>query len=282
MNWFDSWWNYDTSSSQKSYEISNKKIKINPQTENKDNNWAHIKDKFNLVSEDKVKYAEDISQFIQINPSTSENKEIFTENNALSYHSKNTYLNLFYKATRDSDQTFLWENIESILSDNPVKAGKLMFYIRDRTAKGQRFPFFVFYRYLIAHSNKNDCPIYHRFIVNSMEHIAEYGYWKDLLNIFSNTKYEHTMINIYCRQLRLDEFEKEYLRPISLAAKYMPAEGHHFDKKYKLSFKFQKELALKSKKEYRIYRSKFLKYLNVVEQNLCAQDWENIDFEKIP
>lgn len=213
-------------------------------------------------------------------PRRPKDNNIYTTNGALSYAVNNSYINLFFKGNRDSDEDMLWENIKSIMLDNPVRASKLLFYIRDRMAKGQRKPFVLFYRYLIANSSEN--PSYHKFIINSIPHIADFGYWKDLLKIFANTKYERTMINIYCRQLRLDEFYMNQGMPISLAAKYIPAEKHEYDKRFKLASKFQNELAISTRKEYRQYRTKFLAYLDVLEQKLCTHQWNDIEFSHIP
>ncbi len=192
------------------------------------------------------------------------------------------YLELFYGADKYSSDELLYKYIEIILLDDPIKASKLIFYIRDILGKGCRKPFVAFYEYLIANSDINNHPEYHKFIVNSMFYIADYGYWKDLLRIFSNTKYERTMINIYCKQLKIDEYNKSIGCYISLASKYMPSEKHSFDKKYKLAMKFQNELGLNTRKDYRKYRTSMLTYINVLEQKLCDKNWDAIDFTHVP
>jgi hypothetical protein len=174
---------------------------------------------------------------------------------------ENPYINLFLKASRDSDDEFLTKNIESALLDNAVRTSKLIFFIRDRLAKNERKPLISFYRYLVE--NSDEYVDYDRFIKNSMLYIAEYGYWKDLLVIFSGTKYEDLMVRVYCMQLQLDELNMNNGKPASLAAKYIPAEGNSFDRKYNLAKKFQSELDIASRREYRQYRTRMLKNINI-------------------
>jgi hypothetical protein len=74
---------------------------------------------------------------------------------------------------------------------------------------------------------------------------------------------------------------------ISLACKWAPTEGSHFDHNTngRLAQKLAKLMFPNSStpnKDYRLMLTKLRKYLNVVETLMCAGEWDKIDYEKVP
>lgn len=61
----------------------------------------------------------------------------------------------------------------------------------------------------------------------------------------------------------------------------MPSENASSKTTKKMAKKVRKMLKYSSK-EYRLMLSKLRKYLNVVEVKMCNNDWEHIDYEKVP
>lgn len=196
--------------------------------------------------------------------------QTYTDNGALSYATTgNPIVDFFAKANRDTD----FELLESLLLKayrfSPLDTLKIVFFKRDcRGGSGERD---LFYNCLNIISK-----VHFYTVVCNMEHIPEYGSWKDYLRGFCGTPLEKDMLEILAKQLRKDMFSDTP----SLAAKYAPSEGDHFDKKYEVAVKLSNLLEM-TMREYRKMLSSLRSKINIVETQMCDNDWD-IDYSKVP
>ena len=124
----------------------------------------------------------------------------------------------------------------------------------------------------------------------------EHGYFKDLLhlagfasdfNLSPLGEHNYLELELLAEYLK-EDIEKVTLNDnshISLAAKWAPSEGKHFDIKYG----FAEDMAIllfgnnvNPKKEYRLALSKLRKQLNVVETLITQNRWNEVEFQKVP
>lgn len=203
---------------------------------------------------------------------SAEVKEAYTENGALSYATtKDARIDLFFQALRNTEEDVLLKFIEDSWKIDSLDTLKIMFYTRDcRGGKGERKPFVIFYKWLLQNHLST--------AEKNAEYIPQFGYYKDLLQIFAGGDYQKFMVKFYCTQLRLDQKSEG---SISLAGKYAPSEGKVFDRKFKIVRNFRKELQM-SPKEYREMLVELRRKLDIVETKMSSNNFCAIDYGKVP
>lgn len=196
-----------------------------------------------------------------------------------------------FQINRQISPAYLEELLAASWEEDSIETLVLIFHLRDcRGGKGQKAQFHLCLQWLIDHHLEDLQALF--------DLIWIYGSWKDYL-FFFGTPLEERMIAFYTRQLMMDKllmfsFERrtesksllgQPLRKgdqISLAAKWAPSEGSPYDKRYKAAEKFAQGLG--GRKSY--YRREFLvplrKHLHLVETQLCQQEWDQIDFSRVP
>jgi len=178
-------------------------------------------------------------------------------------------------------------------------ATQLLMNMRDvRNGKGEKFIPAVIMVYL-----KNTIPIdVYEVILRKM---IEYGYWKDLLRIIeidSRTILEtskHTLlshesieIKLFAEQLKKDNDTLKDISDstnnsdtklaISLCSKWAPSETTHYNH-YPMYAALNIMQAMNlTPKEYRIMLSKLRKHLNILEMYMSTNQFDKIDFSKLP
>ena len=217
---------------------------------------------------------------------------LVTWNGAKSYDLNDVLVKLFFKSVRDiSCQDYrsiavnpgkkqqvetLNQDLEKLFDDawavDPLRALKFIFYLRDcREGKGEK----KLFRALIRHLRVTNRG---QHVLENMKHIPLFGSWKDLLLCFLGTEFETQALLMIANQLKID---KGLSHP-SLCAKYAPSENGAFDVKHKAARQVAAALGVSLK----VYRKKYLTMLrnklNIVERNMCANDWETIKYETVP
>lgn len=184
--------------------------------------------------------------------------ETKTENGRKAYHSTTNFcLDLFYKigASRGKDLTDLFIKA---LNEDAETALKIVLWVRDiRGGAGER----KMYRDLISYAIKM-----HYFSAEFAKKLAlatvEVGRYDDL-KIFFGTKYEYSAVSLWVNAIKSNN---------GLAAKWAP-------RKDKKGAKPLRSLLNMNEREWRKY---IVAKTNVVEQKMCAQKWDEIDYNKIP
>ena len=160
---------------------------------------------------------------------------------------------------------------------------------------------------------------YENIVLNLLEQIPEYGYWKDFQNIlelgyttYKNTEISQKIIDkifdIWVLQLREDilsirtEEEWDTISEqgttteetnkfnISLAAKYFPKQGKSLDKKYNVTtavarkyFNDYNSIKASINKRFRKeVLSPITEKINLTERLMCAKEFKNINFRLVP
>ena len=139
-------------------------------------------------------------------------------------------------------------------NENPLVASKLLFWSRDvRSGAGERQIFRDIITHLVTTSPQT--------VRNNIGLIPEFGRWDDVL-VLVGTELEGDMFTLIKESLTNGD---------ALCAKWMPRKGIVANRLRKL-FKY-------TPKE---YRKMLVKLTNVVETKMCANDWESIDYSKLP
>jgi hypothetical protein len=139
-------------------------------------------------------------------------------------------------------------------NENPLIASKLLFWSRDvRSGAGERQIFRDIITHLVTTSPQT--------VRNNIGLIPEFGRWDDVL-VLVGTELEGDMFTLIKESLTNGN---------QLTAKWMPRKGIVANRLRKL-FKY-------TPKE---YRKMLVNLTNVVETKMCANDWESIDYSKLP
>lgn len=196
----------------------------------------------------------------------------YTENGAVKHlTTKSMLLDMFamgaaYRSRSDADCILLFKNA---YEENPEYALKCLFYIRDvRGGQGER----RFFRVCMNWLAKNDAAAAER----NMEYVAEFGRWDDLYT-FVDTPLSVEALELIKKQFILDLS----CETPSLLAKWMKSENASSKETKRLAEITRKYIGL-SHKEYRKALSILRKRINVLERLMSANEWDKIEFDKIP
>lgn len=199
-----------------------------------------------------------------------------TENGAIGYeHTKSALVDINFKVPsfRKASVSDIYAEFKSAFLENELLAFKWLFYLRDvRGGLGERRAF----RAIIT-ALTNEYP---EKMAKLISLIPEYGRYDDLYVLFG-TKVEKNVLSYIWEQIEKDrELQKEG-KPISLLAKWLPSENTSSDvtKAYAKLIRKYKNV---SSKEYRKYLSSARSYLKIVEKDMSANKWNEINYEAVP
>jgi Mg-chelatase subunit ChlD len=179
------------------------------------------------------------------------------------------------KAKKNSKSTSGGKNLESYFdaawAHDPLRTLKFVFYLRDcRGGKGER----KLFRALVHHMCARGL-IQH--VLANLQHIPTFGSWKDVSICCFGTPLEGPAIQLIANQLRVDKTAEHP----SLCAKYAPSEGGAIDKAHKASSKIAEALGVNLTRYRKRYLSPLRSKLNVVEKQMCAREWNEIEYGKV-
>ena len=157
--------------------------------------------------------------------------------------------------------------------NDPETATRILFWARDiRGGQGERNVFRTLFEYLVD----QDAEIGAKLV----SLVPEYGRWDDLL-VLENTSAWETVLNAIEAQLNVDRISYKSGESVSLLAKWLPSINASSNDSKRLGRKIAKRLGL-SEKEYRKVLSNLRAHIKIVEQKMCAKDWSEIDYSKLP
>lgn len=198
----------------------------------------------------------------------------FTENGAVKYNSTNSaLLDLFalggaYRKRSEEDIITLFS---AAYQENSEYAMKCLFYLRDvLEGQGERRFFRVCMKWLANSVNMGTA-------VRNMKFIPSFGRWDDLYT-FVGTSLEEQAMKMIKQQL-LDDIVSD---SPSLCAKWVKSINASSAETRRLAEITMKYCDLSSAKKYRKILSYLRKKINILERLMSAQEWEEIDFGKIP
>lgn len=201
-----------------------------------------------------------------------------TENGAVGYKTTGSALtDINYKVSslRNETEKEIIRLFDETYNENREYALKWLFFVRDvREGLGERRLFRICFRRLA----ELDSDLFIKNLVN----ISEYGRYDDMVSMLGiNDEIDNVIIGMIKEQLEQDKSNMLQGKPISLLAKWLPSENASSRNTKALAKKVRQLLKLSSK-NYRLMLSELRRYLNVVEVDMCSNQWENIDYEKVP
>lgn len=157
--------------------------------------------------------------------------------------------------------------------EDPLTAVKILFYARDiEEGLGERNVFRICLHKL-AEIKPQDAII-------NIPNIVKFGRWDDLYALV-NTDAERAAFLFIRDQLAEDLAAMKEGRPVSLAAKWLKSVNTSSSESRKLGRLTASYLGL-SEQRYRRLLSDLRKYIGITERLMSANNWEQIDFNKVP
>lgn len=216
----------------------------------------------------------------------------YSTNGATMYStSKSPLVDLNFKVSSLRDKTILkqsWFDYYEALKEEPIYALKWLLYLRDiREGIGERDAFISLLKDLLTKTDINS-----KDVIKGLQ-IAEYGRWKDLIDLYisieqdtniSNNKkenIEYSVVITIAEQLIHDNAALAKHENISLLAKWMPTVKYN-KKDYAIKTKLIKSLGFKDERDYKKFLRPLRQHLKLVEQYASANKWEKIDYEAVP
>lgn len=199
-----------------------------------------------------------------------------TENGALGFStSGKTLLDLNFSVTslRSNTDEEIIKVFEKAYFEDKLLALKWLFFARDvRSGLGERRLFRVCINW-IAKENKSVAKELVRLI-------PEYGRFDDLLCLL-DTDIKDVVIDVVKKQIDKDYVNKLDNKPISLLAKWLPSENASSKETKRYAKIIMKSLKM-NQKQYRKMLSSFREYLKIVERDMSAGNWSDIDYNTVP
>lgn len=163
--------------------------------------------------------------------------------------------------------------------ENRGLALKWLFFVRDiRGGLGERRLFRVIWNHLVQTSPE--------IATELVEYIPRYGRWDDIFNDFDSEKIYDVSYLDEVRDILINQFCEDYRnatlgKEISLLAKWLPSVNASSKVTREKASIIRRMFGL-SEKEYRQSISKLRKYLKVVECDMSANNWDKIDYSRVP
>ena len=202
-----------------------------------------------------------------------------TENGMQGYkHTDHAMVDFNFKipSYRDDKKSDI-EALKKKLKEEDANVLKYLMYLRDaREGVGERDLFRVCLKEFLKSNFVNKDEVVDKIITST----AEYGRFDDLFVLF-DTPYKESVVNYLHNQLREDFKNYQQNKPISLLAKWLPSENTS-SKKTREVARFLIDSFKTSPKWYRKTLSTLRSYLDVTEVKTCANDWNDIDYNKVP
>lgn len=206
-----------------------------------------------------------------------------TENGCKTYKSsKNANLDFFGMASamrgkNDSANSLF----KAAFAEDKNLALKNAFYCRDiRGGQGERDIFRTCILDLIMRNQLTDDQL-----LRLISMIPEYGRWDDILffgkELHENGKDISVILDYIKKQIDKDIKNVEENRSVSLLAKWFPLENNRGKSKKEFAIFVRKNL-FNNAEHCRKTIVKIRKYIDVLEQKISANEWDTVEYEKVP
>ena len=199
-----------------------------------------------------------------------------TENGAVAYNTLNNgLLDLFavIGALRPQSESEIEQKFVRAFNEDKLLATKMLFYAGNiRGGLGERRTFRVCLKWLAQN--------YPEIVIKNMANIPLFNRW-DSLFILENTPAERAMWEFIKVQLMSDIRAMKKNHPVSLLAKWLPSENTSSKRTVRLARKAMSALYM-TPRNYRKTLSALRKYIKVVERDMSANQWDDINYEGVP
>ena len=203
-----------------------------------------------------------------------------TENGAVGYKTtgkKLVDLNFMLSSLRNMSDVEIWSHFIAAYNENPQLALVWLFFARDiREGCGERRTFrIIFNRFCY----END-----EVALKLLKLVPFYGRWDDLTDVFFSEvpcNIRDEAFRIISKQLSDDLDNARARKSISLLAKWLPS-ANTSSKETRRNAEMLRNFLGWTPKQYRKTLSRLRAYIGVVEQQMSANEWGRIDYEKVP
>ena len=189
-------------------------------------------------------------------------KDTFTENGMATHSTSGNYnLDLFFRggAMRTADEQEILKVFANAFEEDALLAMKILFWIRDvRGGAGERRFFKTVLNGLMEH--------YPDIVLKNLHLIPEFGRWDEVAYIYDRSS-DNERLHLATLSLIKQGLEDGN----SLLAKWLPRKGN-------IAVKLRTELGWSPKR----YRKTLVTLTKVVETQMCAQEWDKIEYSKVP
>lgn len=210
-------------------------------------------------------------------PNSPFNNLTMTANGAIAYKtsgSKLVDINFAIGELRSADEKTVIQKFRDAFEENPEFALKWLFWLRDvREGSGERKAF----RTILVDLSKNGLS---KFVDNMVPYLGFYGRYDDMWELL-DTPSKSAVLRFTAKQLKEDLANRKAGKSISLISKWIPS-GNASSK---VSAKYNKQIRtyLKwSPSQMQHTLAILRKYIDVVERKMSSDNWQAIDYEKVP
>ena len=201
-----------------------------------------------------------------------------TENGALGFRTSGKELvdfNFGIASMRNMNEADIANKFLKVWNEDNEIALKFSFMIRDiRQGLGERRTGRTCLKE-IAKLNKDA-------IIKNIEFVPEYGRWDDIIELLQIDKeIDDAIFTLINKQIQSDISNIEEGKGISLLAKWLPSENASSLRTKQLAKVVRKGLNMNSK-DYRKLLSRLRKEIGIVEAQMCAKQWSEIDYSAVP
>ncbi|RHY51781.1 hypothetical protein DYB30_006519 [Aphanomyces astaci] len=186
-------------------------------------------------------------------------------------------VDLYFGVLRGTPESRVEQLVAAAYKEDALHTLKLVAHLRDiRFGKGEREVARFAFKWLASHAPD---ALGH----NLSHYVAEYGRFDDVLALMG-TPLEAAALQVLADQLRKDRTALDSQEPVvSLCAKWVPSENKSADKgTHRVNFKLAKHMGLTSADLRKQFLAPLRAKLQLLEQRMCANDWEAIDLNKVP
>lgn len=211
------------------------------------------------------------------NPNSPFNNLTMTANGANAYKtsgSKLVDINFAIGELRSADDSEVIKKFRDAFEENPEFALKWLFWLRDvREGSGERKAF----KTILVDLSKNGLS---KFVDNMVPYLGFYGRYDDMWELL-DTPSKNAVLRFTAKQLKEDLANRKAGKPISLISKWIPS-GNASSK---ISAKYNKQIRTYLKwtgSQMQHTLAILRKYIDVVERKMSSDNWQAIDYEKVP
>lgn len=201
-----------------------------------------------------------------------------TENGAIAYATTGkALLDLNYQIStmRKWDESKITSAWRSAYSENPRLAIRWLGYLMSvRSGQGERRSSRIILKDI---ANNGGAHI----IVNLLDYLVELTRWDIVYDLLNNTDTYDAVANLIRKQWKQDVWAMNHNKPCSLMGKWLSSANSKSTDTRKEGLLTCKILGL-NETQYRKTLSMLRKYIDVVERKMCSNNWQAIDYEKVP
>ena len=200
-----------------------------------------------------------------------------TENGALGYRTSGKELldiNFSVSSMRNMTPEQIVDKFVKAFYEDKLLAVKWLFYARDaREGIGERRLFRICLKYLAEQHPEIAAAV--------IPLVPKYGRWDDLWCLL-DTKLQENVLILVLQQLNDDAMGMQKGEPISLLGKWLPSINTSSEETKRLARIIIKGMGFRSERQYRKLLSSLRAYLKVVEIDMSAKRWDQIDYSAVP